>query len=92
VEWSPTAIASPSGLAVRGRSAYVASLRGEVLYRVRLDGVTAREPVRVRLGDLGRLRTVETAPDGSLWLVTNNTDGRGTPRPGDDRILRLRVG
>jgi glucose/arabinose dehydrogenase len=69
----------------------VASLRGEVLWRVPLDGTTARTPVAVRLGDRGRLRTVATAPDGSLWLVTSNTDGRGSPRAKDDRILRLAV-
>ena len=31
------------------------------------------------------------APDGSLWLLTNNTDGRGDPREGDDRIVRITV-
>jgi hypothetical protein len=33
-----------------------------------------------------------TAPDGTLWLITNNTDGRGSQRAGDDRILALRLG
>ena len=92
VEWSPTSTASPSGIAVLGGFAYVASLRGEVLWQVPLRGSGAGKPVALDLGDLGRLRDVVVAPDRSLWLLTNNTDGRGDPRPGDDRIIRLSVG
>jgi glucose/arabinose dehydrogenase len=92
VQWSPTSTASPSGIAILDDVAYVASLRGEVLWQVPLVGEQAAEPIPLDLGDLGRLRTVAAAPDGSLWLVTSNTDGRGSPRDGDDRILRLTVG
>ena len=88
-QWSPTSVASPSGIAIVDDVAYVASLRGEVLWQVPLSGTRAGKPIGLRLGDLGRLRAVTEAPDGSLWLVTGNTDGRGTPRRGDDRILRL---
>lgn len=89
VQWSPTSIASPSGIAILDDVAYVASLRGEVLWQVPLVGERAATPVALDLGDLGRLRSVLAAPDGTLWLVTGNTDGRGSPRDGDDRILRL---
>ena len=87
VQWKPTSTASPSGVAIVGEYAYVASLRGQALWQVPLTG--AYEANRLELGDLGRLRTVTEAPDGSLWLTTSNTDGRGDPRDGDDRILRL---
>jgi glucose/arabinose dehydrogenase len=89
VEWNPTSTASPSGIAIVGNNAFVASLRGRVLWRVPLSGERAGKPVAVPLGNLGRLRAVEPAPDGSMWLITNNTDGRGQPGPRDDRILRL---
>lgn len=91
VTWSPTSTASPSGMAIADDTAYVASLRGEVLWQVPLDGTRAGRPVAAPLGDLGRLRTIDVAPDGSLWLITSNTDGRGSPGPRDDRIIRLTV-
>ncbi|MEA5053537.1 MAG: PQQ-dependent sugar dehydrogenase, partial [Propionicimonas sp.] len=66
---------------------YIANLRGERLREVPLaDLGTSTERF---VGELGRLRDVAVTPDGELWVVTNNTDGRGEPRPGDDRILRI---
>ncbi|KDE60475.1 glucose sorbosone dehydrogenase [Halostagnicola sp. A56] len=43
-------------------------------------------------GKYGRLRHVEQGPDGALYLLTSNRDGRAGgefPRPVDDRIVRL---
>ncbi|MEW9532638.1 sorbosone dehydrogenase family protein [Microbispora sp. NPDC049125] len=88
--WS-TGEASPSGLAYAGGSLWAAALRGERLWQIplRADGGAGR-PVARYAGDYGRLRAVATAPDGTLWVSTSNRDGRGSPRPGDDRILVLR--
>ena len=52
-------------------------------------GVT--DPVEFYVGEYGRIRDVIPGPDGTLWLLTNNTDGRGDPRDGDDRILQVEV-
>ncbi len=91
VTWAPTSTASPSGLAIYDKAAYVASLRGEVLWRVPLNGTKAGKPEAVDLGERSRLRTVAVAPDGRLWLSTSNTDGRGNPSSRDDRMLSLQV-
>jgi glucose/arabinose dehydrogenase len=89
VQW-PTSDASPSGIAIGpDHAVYLAALRGESLWRVPLDDQGgAGKPERLLHGTYGRLRTVVTAPDDRLWLVTSNTF-RGTPRPGDDQVLIL---
>lgn len=84
----PTSDASPSGIAVTEGAVYLAALRGERLWQVPLEGGGVGSPV-VALDGLGRLRHVALGPDGALWVLTNNTDGRGTPRDGDDRLLRI---
>ena len=90
-QW-PTADASPSGIAVGADGAiYMAALRGESLWRIPLNANgRAGTPERLLQGTYGRLRTVVSAPDGRLWLASSNTF-RGTLRPGDDRILALRL-
>lgn len=89
VTW-PTDQASPSGLAVLDGALYIAALRGARLWRVPLDGRGGTGPPESMLqGQYGRLRAAVAAPDGSLWLLTSNRDGRGQPGPDDDRVLRL---
>jgi len=88
VTW-PTSEASPSGAAIAGRTLYLGALQGEAVLRVRLDGTSARTVGPLLRGRYGRIRTVVVAPGGALWITTSNRDGRGSPRPGDDRILRI---
>jgi len=39
--------------------------------------------------EYGRLRDASMGPDGNLYIMTSNRDGRGSPEPNDDRILRI---
>jgi glucose/arabinose dehydrogenase len=89
--WTPTSSCSPAGIAIAGSTAFVGALQGKCLFAVPLDGTTAGKPRAYFAGDHGRIRSVALAPDGSLWVTTSNTDGRGTPAPHDDRILRVRL-
>lgn len=87
VVWSP-ADASPSGIAMIDDIVYVASLRGERLWLFDTTDADA-EPWAAYTGAFGRLRDVVPGPDGSFWVLTNNTDGRGSPGASDDRLLQL---
>jgi glucose/arabinose dehydrogenase len=65
------------------------ALVGEQIRRVGVDGaeVTVNEPLFE--GELGRVRTVVEGPDGALYALTSNRDGRGSPTAEDDRIVRI---
>ncbi|MDF1605191.1 PQQ-dependent sugar dehydrogenase [Nocardioides sp. YIM 152315] len=89
VVWD-TDVASPSGLAYLDGHLWLASLRGERLWRIETDGDRAGDPQDFFVGDYGRMRTVVVAPDGNLWVSTSNRDGRGDPAENDDRILVIR--
>jgi glucose/arabinose dehydrogenase len=94
----PTAVASWSGATiVKGGvpewdgDLLVAALRGTRLYRFDLDpaGNVVGTGQELYTGTYGRLRQVKQAPDGSLWVLTSNRDGRGSPVAADDRIIRI---
>ncbi len=86
--WRP-AEASPSGLAVASGALWMGALRGGRLWRIPLTARGVGRPASFLRERYGRLRTVAAAPGGGLWVTTCNTDGRGQPRGGDDRILRI---
>ncbi len=58
------------------------ALAGEALWSVRLSGPHAGRKVRHFHRRFGRIRTVQKAPDGSLWITTSNGM--------DDRVIRIR--
>jgi quinoprotein glucose dehydrogenase len=78
---------------------FYSSLAGQALLRIRFQD--AASPNRVTAierwfntgprGDpvYGRLRALAIGPDGALYVGTSNRDGRGVPRRGDDRVLRI---
>jgi glucose/arabinose dehydrogenase len=72
-------------------SLLIATLRGQALRRLIIApsdprAVTSHDVV---LEGKGRLRDVVAGPDHCAYLLTNNTDTRGTPQPGDDHLYQL---
>jgi len=69
---------------------FIATLRGNHLRMLDLDlennKVISSKKI---LDNFGRLRDASMGPDGNLYLLTSNQDGRGIPAFNDDRILRV---
>lgn len=80
IAWTP--VISPSSLLIySGRrypgwagNAFIGGLSSKALVRVELDGDRAREAARYDMGQ--RIRAVEQAPDGLLWLLEDGKDAR----------------
>jgi glucose/arabinose dehydrogenase len=95
IEFSP-AVAPASAMFYRGalfpefkNNFFFGALKGEMIVRLVLDGrkIVARDNLFVK--QMGRIREIAEAPDGSIWFSTSNRDGRGDASPTDDRILRI---
>lgn len=89
--WAPSGIAFYAPAKDEQPTLLVATLRGEALRRFVIDPgdpakVTGQEVV---LQGQGRLRDAVAGPDGCLYVLTSNRDTRGTPRSGDDQVLKL---
>jgi glucose/arabinose dehydrogenase len=95
VQYSP-AIAPASGMFYRGamfpelkNNFLFGALKGESIVRLVLDGRKIVSQDKLLSKQMGRIREIAEAPDGSIYFSTSNRDGRGNPTKEDDRILRL---
>lgn len=70
---------------------FIATLRGNHLRMLDLDleNNLVISSDKLLDGEFGRLRSVNMGPDGYLYVLTSNQDGRGEPAKNDDRILRI---
>lgn len=87
---------APSGIDFHPReneeefSLYVAGLRGEQVMRIDLDNAGNFIEEESILEEFGRIRNVVSHDEG-IYILTNNTDGRGTPKPEDDKIIKVTI-
>lgn len=97
IVWPDHAV-PPGGMTFRNGDLFVATLRSRALVRIVLERkqqeffVTKIERWFAEdfdRGRYGRLRDVVSGPDGYLYFLTSNRDGRGSPHPGDDRIYKI---
>jgi len=87
--WNP--VISPSSLMIYSGSqfpqwqgdAFIGGLSSQAIVRVELDGDKAREAERIAAGI--RVRAVEQGPDGAIWILEDEREGRG----GQGRMFRL---
>lgn len=80
---------APAGATILDDSLYFTGLRGATLYEAVISGEEITDFREHFVGEYGRLRNVITTPDGLLYMATSNQDGRGQPRAGDDKIIRV---
>jgi glucose/arabinose dehydrogenase len=90
---------APAGASFATRGPWAGSLlftglRGQTLYLLPLDSNDPRKAGQVERHfhrRFGRLRDVVEGPDGNLYLLTSNRDGRGSPIEDDDRVIRINL-
>ena len=77
---------APAGAAYLNKSIFFAGLRGQALFEYNIENKTLTTRLK---GEIGRIREVVLGPDNLLYITTSNRDGRGFPKDGDDKIIRV---
>lgn len=87
---------APSGMTFVSKGPWrdellVANLRGNQVLKITINELDPSkiDQVQYLFQDWGRIRNVYEGKDGTLYIMTNNRDGRGNPKKGDDKIYRL---
>jgi glucose/arabinose dehydrogenase len=84
---------SCSGIAIVRDSLYVACARGARLYRAVISGAELTNVQQLFVGTYGRLRTVEPAIDGGLWLTTTTLgDKDDIVDNSNEKVLKIQLG
>lgn len=93
IQSGPTTTWAPSGAAFlpAGRQGYNGSiffggLRGEALFEYKIADNLLKEHLK---NQFGRIRAVVLSPDNYLYITTSNLDGRGNPKSGDDKLIKI---
>lgn len=91
----------PSGMTFYKNNLYVATLGSEALIKIELSHQSGYDYKVDKIerwfadgnysGVYGRFREVLKGPDCNLYILTSNRDGRGNPRDGDDKVLKLEM-
>jgi glucose/arabinose dehydrogenase len=89
----PVEVGSCSGIAIVHDVLFVACERGTRLYREVISGTALTASTQLLVGTYGRLRSVEPAPGGGLWLATSNGgDKDSIPHNSTNQIFQVTLG
>lgn len=86
IQSGPDVTWAPAGAAFLDGSIFFGGLRGEALFEYKIADKSLKKYFQ---GQFGRIRAVVLGPDGYLYITISNTDGRGEPSAGDDKLIKI---
>lgn len=82
---------APSGMAFLNGKLFFGGLRGQALYEVHISSSSEINFKEKFLNQFGRIRAVAIDSSGDIYITTSNTDGRGKPSEGDDKLIKINM-
>lgn len=83
--WAPAGVAYTNGTLLYG------GLKGQGLFEAKISGNKISGVLEHFKNEYGRIRETLLGPNGILYITTSNNDGRGTPKNGDDKVIRINL-